>query len=735
MNPKVASSRDVSMKEDGSDENDESIGDVSMNPRTFPRNDDVSMSTSDALIPDRCATNQYRDLVVVITDSGARCYEREELLARSDQYDYLAKVVLKRFPTVQIFQEFGKEGEKVLRPLRGSVEDYLSRMISSSQLLSNVYPNILGEGAFGIVWQHGDLPIVVKNIDSDKDLDSITEFSIMKVIQNSPCCVLTSHDLHFEGEKARIYLPKMKSDLSKYLKTEYDPDEQSQILHDLVKGVYFLNRKGFMHRDLKFENCLITEEGEAKVADFGLGCFYPYQLHAQNFTILTWTYRAPEVSLRQAYSSAVDVFSLGMMALETVSRRPHHVSYFSSLVSNQVLLSRYPSVRPKDADHLLSMMGSLYDLVTEREVEKSDLINEMYLPNVNTNDYYFNVMVMQMLCNLPHVRPTLFEVLQHPYFQGYRNEDRDVTDFSLANVMAESPCYRNGRGYLDFKAIVLLLGKISSFPAVDLLALAILKKYASINPDMGMQQLYPCLGALYLASKLSHFPITSKAIGSAPAKTAALQIAVALDFQFNHLTILHFFRGQPSAAFYRDLLVYELGREQPFSAHSVAQYLEVKHSANMIVDLPLEPIDEAVMERLLAPTSHEEQITLIATRYSTQSLNYYLFDNAEEDTQYDRFLNQANTALMSRLSRNHVLEGLTTFDHVLEHIRQYGIGEHNYLAIGSTLVFNVPNKTRAALPLFKQVYDYHMGGGMIENLEEDDKMSYRSEPQGHSGYD
>ena len=42
-------------------------------------------------------------------------------------------------------------------------------------------------------------------------------------------------------------------------------------LFDVVKGLYSMHEKGLIHYDLKSSNILLTKEGNAKIADFGLG--------------------------------------------------------------------------------------------------------------------------------------------------------------------------------------------------------------------------------------------------------------------------------------------------------------------------------------------------------------------------------------------------------------------------------------------------------------------------------
>ena len=41
----------------------------------------------------------------------------------------------------------------------------------------------------------------------------------------------------------------------------------------MIRGLNVLQEKNFIHRDLKFENILISKDGTLKIADFGLAKF------------------------------------------------------------------------------------------------------------------------------------------------------------------------------------------------------------------------------------------------------------------------------------------------------------------------------------------------------------------------------------------------------------------------------------------------------------------------------
>ncbi|KAJ3124790.1 hypothetical protein HK100_011115, partial [Physocladia obscura] len=87
---------------------------------------------------------------------------------------------------------------------------------------------------------------------------------------------------------------------------------------DVAKAIAYLHSRGIIHRDLKSDNLLVTENKRIKVCDFGFS--RPYPTNAQETRRLSFcgtdAYMAPEIILCMEFDQKVDIFSYGVILCE-----------------------------------------------------------------------------------------------------------------------------------------------------------------------------------------------------------------------------------------------------------------------------------------------------------------------------------------------------------------------------------------------------------------------------------
>ncbi|GAB2215715.1 hypothetical protein Droror1_Dr00020110 [Drosera rotundifolia] len=87
---------------------------------------------------------------------------------------------------------------------------------------------------------------------------------------------------------------------------------------DVARGMAYVHGLGFIHRDLKSDNLLISSDKSIKIADFGVARI---EVQTEGMTPETGTYRwmAPEMIQHRPYTQKVDVYSFGIVLWELIT--------------------------------------------------------------------------------------------------------------------------------------------------------------------------------------------------------------------------------------------------------------------------------------------------------------------------------------------------------------------------------------------------------------------------------